>query len=346
MNKKDLLAPGLVSLSVAFSQLSSGVLSAQAQDHGQVPPGALSALRGNKTTDEAKNVVYQDWSDAKRDRSLPIKIYLPESGQAPYPTVIFSHGLGGSREAALYLGKDLSKKGFLCIFVQHPGSDSAVLQSAQGQGRAAIMQELKGAANAQNLIARAKDISFVLDELERRNKKDDVLGGKIDLSNICCSGHSFGAGTTLAIAGQSYAAGSLQDKRIKSVMYLCPPVNVSRLARGKTYANIVVPGLLLTGTEDNSPISDTKAEDRRIPFDEIKAPHQYLVNIVGADHATFGGGRKFMDTPGTANFHEMICKAAEEFLAATLKNDKTAWHWLDSNEAPEYFGKKAMFERK
>ena len=295
---------------------------------------------------EDSKVIYQDWTDSKRSRTLPVKIYLPHTGKAPYPTVIFSHGVGGSREAAGYLGEYLARRGYLCIFVQHPGSDAAVWEPYKNQGMNAIREHLKTSASPENLINRAGDISFVIDELERRNRDDEVLGKQIDLTKIACSGHSFGAGTTLAIAGQVFARGTLADERIKAAMYLCPPINLDRLVKGKTYGSIKVPGLLLTGTEDDSPINDTKAADRLKVFDEISAPHQYLVNIAGANHATFGGGRPQLDTPVTVKYHEMICKVAGEFLDAALRNDPNAWHWLDSGDAAKYFGNSATYKRK
>ncbi|MBU6451484.1 MAG: hypothetical protein KGS72_06885 [Cyanobacteria bacterium REEB67] len=45
---------------------------------------------------------------------------------------------------------------------------------------------------------------------------------------------------------------SAADPRIKAAIYLCPPLNVARIVPGKTYAQIKIPGLLLTGTEDSN----------------------------------------------------------------------------------------------
>ncbi len=39
-----------------------------------------------------------DWKDEKRDREVPVKIYVPKTGQGPFPVILFSHGLGGDRE--------------------------------------------------------------------------------------------------------------------------------------------------------------------------------------------------------------------------------------------------------
>ena len=41
--------------------------------------------------------------DVKRSRAVPVKVHLGKS-RAPQPVVLFSHGLGGSRENNAYLG--------------------------------------------------------------------------------------------------------------------------------------------------------------------------------------------------------------------------------------------------
>jgi pimeloyl-ACP methyl ester carboxylesterase len=336
-----------------------GLLSALALNSAQ----AQMPRRGgffNQSNDAVEaNVTYEKWTDQKRQRTLPIKIYRPTDVKkyaAPYPVLIFSHGLGGSVEAAPYLGKALSDAGYICFFVQHPGSDDSIWRSHLTEGKAGIMANLKKQASPQNLVGRDEDIKFVIDELTRRNQvATDLLKNTLDLSKIAMSGHSFGAGTTLAIAGQSYGAGGKNaapgiDDRVKAALYLCPPVNTQRLVRGETYSRIKIPGILFTGTEDNSPIGDTKAEDRRLPFDEIKAPPQYLVIFNGANHATFGGGMGRGPTRrGTANdpqFQAMTAAVSVQFLNAALKNDPAAWQWLDGHGATDYLGKIARFERK
>jgi dienelactone hydrolase len=288
--------------------------------------------------------------NTKRGRELPIKIYLPKSGAAPYPVVIFSHGLGGSREAAQYLGDYWSQHGYLGVFVQHPGSDSSVWQSAVTQGRQAILQRMRSAANGKNLLDRAQDMKFVLDELERRNRNDPALKGKLDLAKIAMAGHSFGAGTTLALAGQNFAGAGrdleIKDERVKAAIYLCPPVVGGKSSANAVYGGIQIPGLLLTGTEDNSPINDIKAEDRRIPYDGIKSSHQYLVNFVGADHEAFGGRSFRAAKEGDDKTHWMVEVVSTRFLDASLKGNPAAWQWLDSEQIKTYLGNAAMFERK
>src|SRR6185369_13262736 len=72
-------------------------------------------------------VTRYDWVDAARNnRPVPVKIYAPEKGAGPFPVIVFSHGLGGSREAYEYLGRHWASHGYVVAHVQHEGSDDQV----------------------------------------------------------------------------------------------------------------------------------------------------------------------------------------------------------------------------
>ena len=49
--------------------------------------------------------VKYEWRDTARDREVPVKIYYPADCNTPCPVIIFSHGLGGSRDGYEYLGR-------------------------------------------------------------------------------------------------------------------------------------------------------------------------------------------------------------------------------------------------
>ena len=63
--------------------------------------------------------------DAARDRDIPVRVYLPPH-TAPAPVVLFSHGLGGSRSGSAFLGEHWAARGYVAVFLQHPGSDESV----------------------------------------------------------------------------------------------------------------------------------------------------------------------------------------------------------------------------
>jgi predicted dienelactone hydrolase len=103
--------------------------------------------------------------DAKRDRALPIRVFLPATVK-PAPVVLFSHGLGGSCQNNPYLGKHWSARGYVVVFVQHPGSDESVWR---GQRPAQIPAAMKQAASLENFLLRVADIPAVLDQLTSWN---------------------------------------------------------------------------------------------------------------------------------------------------------------------------------
>ncbi len=339
-------------LLATITVLSTGRTQAteRAANIGDTP---ATAQQDKSATAQHRNatVQYQEWKDLQRNRIIPVKLYLPDTTRKEsHPVVIFSHGLGGSREAAAYLGEYLASKGYVCVHIQHPGSDTEIVRAAMRAGQGQFRSALATAANGENLLLRVSDVKFVIDELERLNKGDSALRDRLDVSKIAVAGHSFGAGTALAICGQNYGAGGnarlLEDSRVKVGIYLSAPVNLRGRSLQEVYGQVKVPGLLMTGTNDASPIGDTTAADRRIPFDGISAPHQYLVNFIGGDHSIFGG-RSFRDErPSDEGFHDSICKVAGAFLDAYLCNDQAARTWLDRGDAKACLGKTAVFEGK
>jgi len=78
-----------------------------------------------------------EWVDSSRNnRVVPVKIYYPESDEGKsWPMIIFSHGLGGTREGYAYLGEYWAKNGFISVHLQHAGSDDAVWKDVPHQPR-------------------------------------------------------------------------------------------------------------------------------------------------------------------------------------------------------------------
>lgn len=325
---------------------------------------AKKAANAAKSNNPNVIVSLQDWTDPARKRTIPIKIYQPKSA-GPWPVVIFSHGLGGSREAAGYFGEAMAENGYLSMHLQHPGSDSTLWQEAFKDGRIKIqpgnsqgmkqglMREMKQGMTGENLRARVDDVKFVLNQLERLNSGAGAWHGKLDMSKIGCAGHSFGAGTTMAIAGQNFGTGAKRineaDPRVKAAIYMSPPVNLAGRDAKNIYGSIKIPGMNMTGTEDNSPINNNSAADRLIPYKNINAPDQYQVIFNGGDHAIFGGtqaralGQR--DVAKDAQFHELINKLSVAFFDAYLKGDAKQKQWLKQSAAA-YLGKQAEFEFK
>ncbi len=316
---------------------------------GALPP------KVSATSVTAVQTIHQDWSDTKRLRTLPVKIYLPQFKGAPFPVVIFSHGLGGSREAAVYLGNYWAEQGYLAVFIQHPGSDESFWKPNAVAGvttRETLMPEFKKTvANPVHALNRAQDVHFVIDKLTELNTTDKDLAGKMNMNALAIAGHSYGSWTALTASGQNLitpAGRSLSspDSRIKAAIYLSPTAPRKNQNPSAVYSDIKIPGLHFTGTKDTSPVNDTTAGERRIAYDNISKSDQYLIILDGADHMVFNGGRRLTPKAIDQKHHEIIEVATTKFLDAYLKKDSTALAWLKGAGARDQLKGNGTYELK
>jgi predicted dienelactone hydrolase len=283
--------------------------------------------------------------DAKRSRELPIKVYLPPTTSA-VPVILFSHGLGGSREGSAFLGKHWAARGYVCVFLQHPGSDESIWKDVRPLER---MAALRGAADLKNFMLRVQDVPAVLDQLEAWNKEPKhELFGRMDLARVGMSGHSFGAVTTQAVSGQSAARGrlSLTDKRIKAALPMSPSLPKAAEAK-EAFGSVKIPWLLMTGTKDTSPIGDQTVESRLAVYPALPAGDKYELVLNKAEHSVFTEralpGDKEQRNP---NHHRAILAVSTAFWDAYLRDDKAAKAWLNGDGPKKVLEKDDRWSKK
>lgn len=287
-----------------------------------------------------------EWTDATRDRVVPIRIYYAAESEEPCPVILFSHGLGGTRDTYEYLGRQWAAHGYVSIHLQHPGSDDTAWR---GQERP--LQSMRQAANGQNAVDRARDVSFAIDQIESLNREHPKLKNKLNSNAIGVAGHSFGANTSLLVAGQQLGGGALAprlprlaDDRVKAVIPMSAPVPVMRTNLAQVWGSIRIPVLLMTGTEDESPLNDTSARDRRLPFDHLNTSPAYLIIFNGGDHAVFSG--RLVDRPNDARFQQYIRESSTAFWDAYLRQDEQARMWLHDGGLKDALGDAGTLEAK
>jgi predicted dienelactone hydrolase len=242
--------------------------------------------------------------DNSRNRNFYIDIYQPQRQRAgKVPVIVFSHGLASRPEDFAAVGEHLASYGYLVIMPQHPGSD---FQQAQ-----ALLSGLSREVFYKNeFLDRPKDVSYVLDELERRNQSE--FSGRLDLTSVGIIGHSFGGTTALLVAGaeidwqnlkrecgpSNYPNTSLflqcqaldlpqdkysfRDERITSVFTLNPVT--SALFGREGLAKVKIPVVLLAGSYD--PAAPAVLEQMRT-FPWLSSPDKYLVLSNGQAHVDF-----------------------------------------------------------
>lgn len=260
------------------------------------------------------------------ERPLAVLFHLPARPERS-PVVLFSHGLGGSRQGNAYLGEHWAARGYVAVFLQHPGSDDSIWKDLPAPQR---MAALRAAANPENLTLRVRDVGAVLDGLERWNAEEGhVLFGRLDLEHVGMSGHSFGAVTTQSVGGQEGALGSNADERIDAALCLSPsPPRLGDSARA--FASVRIPWMLMTGTLDSSPIVGLAASARLEVFPHLPAAiDRYELVLSGAEHSAFGdrpliGGHARRNP----NHHRAILALSTAFWDAHLRGDPAARAWL------------------
>lgn len=326
-----------------------GVLLA-CNTHGAEPPAAYQPPAPGAEVVELR----MTWKDAEREREVPVKIYHPKAGAGPFPVILFSHGLGGSKENYAYLGRHWAGCGYVSVHLQHAGSDDAVWKDVPMAQRARALQQ--SAMNLGNAMDRPKDVSFVLDQLERHQADPaSPLRGKLNLAAVGMAGHSFGGYTTLAAAGQTFAGAlgrgvNLGDPRIKAAIQMSAPVPMIRKNLDTVYGSITIPVMHMTGTDDFVEIlPQTKPEDRRLPYDHMKHADTCLVIFIEGDHMIFSGRERMADPAKIAQdqeFQRLIAAGTTAFWDAWLKKMPAARPWLYGGGYTKLLGGKATFESK
>lgn len=324
-----------------------GLLLAQAQQPAPAPvPMPYWSDNRLATTDS----IELPWKDASRNREVPSKAYFPAEGVGPFPIVLFSHGLGGTRENYEYLGRQWAASGYVCIHLQHPGSDDSAWKG-QNQPIASMTR----AASFQNAVERDKDAKFALDQLELLNTTDGRLKGKLDLKSIGLAGHSFGAQTTLMLAGQKLGGvgpllsrlnSGFSDDRMKAAIPMSAPVPANKNSLDQAFASIKIPIFYMTGTLDDSPIGETTAGQRRMLYDHTRSPATYLLTLAGGDHMTFSGRAAPRKDMNDQTHQKLIRIASTAFWDAYLKNDAVARKWLNESGLKQLLGTDGVFEQK
>lgn len=297
----------------------------------------------------APQVIDIDWKDGARERVLPLRVRVPE-GSAKVPVVIFSHGLGGSREGGKSWGEHWSANGYLVIHVQHVGSDESIWK---GVGEGTLRQRLTRGATAEQMLGRIDDIRFVLDELTRQQRKADTAhwAARADLARIAMTGYSFGARTTMALAGERFPGPikSLVDARISAFIAFSPTTQGLKRSWPERYGEMNKPFLSVTGTLDGDVMGvGSVPKNRAAVFDVQPAGDKFRVVFTDGDHAVFGGGdvRDAMwmaratgennehTSPAVARTIQGITRHLTlKFLDAYLRNDTTARKWLTTDAA-------------
>jgi dienelactone hydrolase len=269
-----------------------------------------------------------DWVDTTRDRAVPARLYWPQrpaSGNA-MPLVVFSHGIGGSRNGYSYLGRHWAAHGYASLHVQHVGSDRGLWAGNPFN----VVSRLQAAAQETEAIHRARDVRFALDRMLAGDALGPALGRRalpIDPRRLVAAGHSYGANTTLLVVGAQVEregrAIDLRDPRFGAAVLISAPPFYGEADPAAVLRRVRVPTLHVTATEDviRIPGFYSGADDRVAVYDAVGDPRKTLVMFEGGSHSVFTDRAGTGGTTLNPQVKDATKELALAFFRATFDGD-------------------------
>ena len=237
---------------IALGLLSLGTLCAQAAQSTPVEdlakPDAVATAEALSVDPALFTTQTFEWNDTARQRAVPAKLYLPVGPLKPgtVPMVVFSHGIGGSKDGYSYLGRYFAAHGYASLHVQHVGSDRQIWRG----NPLAVVSRLADAAQETEALNRVKDIKFALDHILA-----EPVGATINARRLVAAGHSYGANTTMLLAGAKVDVNGTtvfaKDPRFMAAILISAPPFYGLGDPHKIVSDIDVPTLHITATADD-----------------------------------------------------------------------------------------------
>ncbi|QFR91800.1 chlorophyllase [Streptomyces tsukubensis] len=224
-----------------------------------------------------------------RGADLHVRVSAPATGDQ-LPVIVFSHGFGSSLEGYGPLTDFWAAHGFVVIQPTH--LDSRTVDLPQDDPRTPRLWRF-----------RVEDMKHILDQLDRLAAAVPGLDGRLDRSRIAAAGHSFGgqtAGNLLGLRVLDPVTGEeedLSDQRIRAGVLLATAgkggADLTAFAAehfpfmNPGFANMTTPALVVTGDDDDSPLSVRGPEWLTDPY-FLSPGDKSLLTLFGAQHSLGG----------------------------------------------------------
>lgn len=325
--------------------------------------------------------------DKARNKDLEVTIRFPRLPKkqphaptkehfGPFPLVVFSHGMGGSRRTFAETTAFWASHGYVVVTPTH--SDSVELQRRTDKDVAGdFLKNPRAYTSRVDPADRLADAKFILDSIDTIESlpeaKAHVL--RIDREHIGMAGHSAGALTTQMACGvkvrgirgvdgdndkrlmERLKLRSVGDDRIDVGLIISGQGTTSRMFTSESWKQIPTPILVITGSKDTSPASNETPETRKHPY--VYSPGianggkpAYLLWINGATHSSYAGKQtsRLLGEGNVDNIDTIVRLTNATTLAmldAYLKDNQEAKQWLDDDKiVPQTSKGKATLEHK
>lgn len=301
--------------------------------------------------------------DDARKKDLSLRILAPKATPeqpGPFPLILFSHGLGGSRDAFPDLTRHWCSRGYVVILPTH--IDSIQQRREDGEDLSHLRRDIKALEKDSNPLDRIADIRFILDSLDDLESRVEPLHAAdnkplIDRDRIGMAGHSAGAFTTQMVFGVKLkglvAMRSFADPRIDAVILISGQGTNRRALTKDSWADLSKPMMVITGSKDTARIGNETPETRQDPYRYAPPGDKYLLFIEGATHSSYTGQARAMrldpDQPDPDTLRmvgEVTASGTLAFWDAFLRADPRAREYLARQSLPALSKGRARLDRK
>ena len=178
---------------------------------------------------------------------------------APYPLIVYSHGILGSRRYSITYTTHLASHGYVVVSADYPLTNL----------------NTPGGVRAGDVLNQPADVSFLIDSvLGLSRQAGHQLEGAINEEAIGLTGHSLGGLTT-----ELATFGPLRDPQVKAALPIAGP---ACLVGADTYDTPAVP-MLVTGGSNDGVVAWPSV---RAAYDMAPLP-KYLLALLGGNHLRF-----------------------------------------------------------
>jgi dienelactone hydrolase len=250
------------------------------------------AVDGKGAGFKVKEVVELVVKTGEGVREVPVRVTYPV-GNGPFGVIVFCHGALGSKDGYQPLADAWAAGGF--VVIRPTFGDSLGLMPEGERGQYKNVGELISSKHVTSQWRqRPEDVGHVIDKLGWISEQIPDLKGKLAMEKLAVVGHSYGAHTTMLLAGMEMKVGmrsaAMPDTRPKAFVAISPP-GTGGAVKADSYAKIKKPLLMITGDNDGSPMPGMDKQTglwRKEAFDNSPKGDRYLLWIDGAQH-NFGG---------------------------------------------------------
>lgn len=163
-----------------------------------IPNPALLRVLKETQHDFQEASVFDSWTDVRTEAFLDAPL---SKKRAKFPLLFFSHGLGEPRTLYTALARDLAGHGYVVICIDHPYGGVTVLPDGRAVTTEGDPDAGSDDAPPRQVVAWAKDASFVLERIDSNSFEDDSplkrFKGHIDSTRVGMLGHSLGGAAAL-----------------------------------------------------------------------------------------------------------------------------------------------------